>query len=246
MTVAFVNGSPEVWGTRSENKLMVFQCQQSKWEYSELQCEPFSGGRLLICALVTSSVFTSSRGDTKSHVWVSFNRRSYIVCWDAVKKKQLRVVDCKQDMQLCEFLLLNILFVFKWLPSTVDDRHTQGLQVSAIQASGCYVYVGTTVGVIGVWSSERGTLLQCLHYHEHKVRALLLMPPQVSPCVCPEIPITDDADSTNISNDIPLITSIGNGRKKFLVNPKTDDKKSTKYLQQHNADICLLTWQCLK
>jgi len=103
MTVVVVNGSPEVWGTCSENKLMVFQCRQSKWEYSELQCEPFSGGHLLTCALVTNSVFTGSHGDTRCHVWLSFNRRSSIVCWDVVKKKQLHVVDCKQDMQLGEF-----------------------------------------------------------------------------------------------------------------------------------------------
>jgi len=127
--------------------------------------------------------------------------------------------------------------MFYLLSYTLDDKRAQGLQVSAMQASGCYVYVGTTVGVIGVWSSEHGTLLQCLHYHEHKVRALLLMPPQVSPCVCPEIPITDD---DNISSDIPLITSIGNGRKRFLLNPKTDGMK---YLQQQDEDICLLTWQ---
>jgi len=99
MTVVDVNGSPEVWGTRSENKIMVFQRHQSKWNYSELQCEPFSGGRLYTVALATSSVFTGSHGDTKSHVWMSFIRRSYIVCWDAVKKKQLYVVDCKKDIQ---------------------------------------------------------------------------------------------------------------------------------------------------
>ena len=99
MAVVDVNGSLEVWGTRSENKIMVFQRHQSKWDYSELQCEPFSGGRLLTVALATSSVFTGKHGDTKSHVWVSFNRRAYIVCWDAVKKKQLHKVDCKRDLQ---------------------------------------------------------------------------------------------------------------------------------------------------
>ena len=102
MTVVDVNGSPEVWGTRSENKIMVFQCHQSKGDYSksELQCEPFSGGRFFTVALATSGVFTGKHGDTISHVWVSFNRRAYIACWDAVKKKQLHVVDCKKDMQI--------------------------------------------------------------------------------------------------------------------------------------------------
>ena len=100
MTVVDVNGSPEVWGTCSENKILVFHPHQSKWSYSKLQCEQFSGKRLLTVALATSSVFTGKHGDTKSHVWVSFNRRAYITCWDAVKKKQLHVVDCKKDMQI--------------------------------------------------------------------------------------------------------------------------------------------------
>ena len=112
MTVVDVNGSPEVWGTRSENKVMVFQRHHSQWDYSELQCEPFSGGRLLTVALATSSVFTGKHGDSRSHVWVSFNRRAYIVCWDAVKKKQLHMVDCKKDMQTGNYSLMNCLTLF--------------------------------------------------------------------------------------------------------------------------------------
>ena len=42
--------------------------------------------------------------------------------------------------------------------------------MSALLASGQYVYAGTTVGVIRVWSSEGATLLQVFHYHEHKVQ----------------------------------------------------------------------------
>jgi len=125
----------------------------------------------------------------------------------------------------------------------------QGLQVSALLASGQFVYVGTTpVGVIGVWSSEDATLLKCFHYHEHKVRMLLEMPLQVSPCVCPEVPFPKDSSNgdrmdTNINNGSHLITSIGNGRKKLLLHPNTSVKKSIKHLRQHDDDICLLTWQ---
>ena len=102
MTVVDVNGSPEVWGTCSENKIMVFQHHQSKWDYSKpvLQCKPFSNGRLFTVFFATSSVFTDKHGDTKSHVWVSFNRRAYITCWDAVKKEQLHIVECKEDLQI--------------------------------------------------------------------------------------------------------------------------------------------------
>ena len=122
--------------------------------------------------------------------------------------------------------------------------------MSALLASGQFVYAGTTVGVIGVWSSEDATMLQCFHYHEHKVRMLLEMPLQVSPCVCPEVPfpadVIDDDIDNNINNGSPLITSIGNGRKKLLLRPNAGPRRSMKHLQRHEDDICLLTWQSLK
>ena len=128
----------------------------------------------------------------------------------------------------------------------------QGLQVSALLASDRYVYVGTTVGVIGVWSSEDAKMLQCFHYHERKVRMLLEMPLQVSPCICPEMPFPKDKENINgdsvCNNSSHLITSIGNGRKKLLPHSSsTSDKRHLQVgLRQHNDDICLLTWQCWK
>ena len=123
----------------------------------------------------------------------------------------------------------------------------QGLQVSALLASDRYVYVGTTVGVIGVWSSEDASVLQHFHYHEQKVRMLLEMPLQVSPCVCPEMPFPKGRIDDSTDNGSHLITSIGNGRKKLLLHPHTTSvRKSVKHLQRHEDDICLLTWQCWK
>lgn len=118
--------------------------------------------------------------------------------------------------------------------------------MSALLASSKFVYVGTTVGVIGVWSSEDGTLLQCFHYHEHKVRMLLEMPHQVSPCVCPEMPFPEDRidDKDITANDSHLITSIGNGRKKLSLHGNNIAiRRSMRRLQRHEDDICLLTWQ---
>ena len=119
--------------------------------------------------------------------------------------------------------------------------------MSALLAISQFVYVGTTVGVIGVWSSENATLLQRFHYHEHKVRMLLEMPLQVSPCVCPEVPFPKDIiDDDNSNTGSPLITSIGNGRKKLLLHPNTGPRRSTKRLQRQEDDVCLLTWQSWK
>ena len=120
--------------------------------------------------------------------------------------------------------------------------------MSALLASGQFVYAGTTVGVIGVWSSEGATLLQVFRYHEHKVRMLLEMPLQVTPCVCPEVPFPNDKDNINDDNICDnrncLITSIGKGRKKlFLCSSSTGDKR---HQQRCDDDICLLTWQCWK
>ena len=120
----------------------------------------------------------------------------------------------------------------------IDEK---GLQVSSLLASGPFVYVGTTVGVIGVWSSEDATLLQILHYHEHKVRMLLEMPLQVSPCVCPEVPFPKDNANDDI-RDSRLITSIGNGHKKLLLHSSTTSDSR----QRHDDGICLLTWHCWK
>ena len=119
--------------------------------------------------------------------------------------------------------------------------------MSALLANDRYVYVGTTVGVIGVWSSEDASVLQRFHYHEQKVRMLLEMPLQVSPCVCPEMPFPKDRIDDSTDNGSHLITSIGNGRKKLLLHPHTTSvRKSVKHLQRHEDDICLLTWQCWK
>ena len=128
----------------------------------------------------------------------------------------------------------------------------QGLEVSSLLASGQYVYVGTTVGVIGVWSSEDAKMLECFHYHERKVRMLLKMPLQVSPCVCPEVPFPKDKENINddsvYNNSSHLITSIGNGRKRLLPHSSsTSDKRRLQVgPQRRDDDICLLTWQCWK
>ena len=124
--------------------------------------------------------------------------------------------------------------------------------MSALLASDRYVYVGTTVGVIGVWSSEDASMLQCFHYHEQKVQMLLEMPLQVSPCVCPEVLFPKDKENINgdrvYDNSSHLITSIGNGRKKLLPHSSsTSDKRHLQVgPQRHDDDICLLTWQCWK
>ena len=138
------------------------------------------------------------------------------------------------SLDLCFVNAVMFLFI-------IDE---QGLHVSSLLSSGQFVYAGTSVGVVGVWSSEDPTLLQKFHYHVHKVRMLLEMPLQVSPCVCPEVPFPKD----NVYSDIKgshLITSIGNGYKKLLLH--SGATSDSRHLQKHDdKDICLLTWHCWK
>ena len=131
-------------------------------------------------------------------------------------------------------MLIHALLLF-----IIDE---QGLQVSSLLASGQFIYAGTSVGMVGVWSSEDATLLQKVHYHEHKVRMLLEMPLQVSPCVCPEVPFPKDNVYDNIKGG-HLITSIGNGHKKLLLHSGT--VSDSRHLQRDD-DICLLTWHSWK
>ena len=109
----------------------------------------------------------------------------------------------------------------------------QGLEVSSLLASGQHVCVGTTVGVIGEWSSEDAKMLQCFHYHECKVWMLLEMPLQVSPCICPEVLFSKDKGNINgdsvYDNSSHLITSIGNGRKRLL--PHSSSTSDERHLQ---------------
>ena len=73
-------------------------------------------------------------------------------------------------------------------------------QVTALVASGRKILVGTTSGVVGIFDSETRSLLNALHWHKDKVRTLLVMPKEMEPCICSEIPFPEkEKDSTHTS-----------------------------------------------
>ena len=73
-------------------------------------------------------------------------------------------------------------------------------QVATLVASGRKILVGTTSGVVGIFDSETLSLLNALHWHKDKVRTLLVMPKEMEPCICSEIPFPEkEEDSTHTS-----------------------------------------------
>ena len=147
---------------------------------------------------------------------------------------------------------------------------------------------------MGVFDSETCQLLHSFSWHRGKVRTLLVMPKEMEPCICAEVPIVEkDEDQFEVNTDpykatrrhtqlqpprpspghaafsfmnnpmfIPntepeaaVITSIGNGRKRLMVNElskadrlKIFDKASVLRrgegsVSRHGEDVCLLTWR---
>ena len=169
-------------------------------------------------------------------------------------------------------------------------------QVATLAAHGRKIFVGTTSGTVGVFDSEYLQLLNVFSWHKGKVRTLLIMPKEMEPCVCAEIPYSGTEDPSdesagkythrftgqqppikprtgeqfsfmnnkmfirNSDPDAVLVTSIGNGRKRFIVNEPTKATKAEKVKMFDSAalttvrrpgedshrigeDVCLLSWK---
>ena len=185
--------------------------------------------------------------------------------------------------------------------------------MATLVTAGRKILVGTTSGVVGIFDSETRCLLNSLSWHKDKVRTLLVMPKEMEPCICSEIPFPDKKDETNghvttppmgsnaasplhgnrtrpliqlqpsaqppkaqrgmsvfsyldnrfrIHNPEPdavMITSIGNGRRRYNVHEQTKAEKlrifeRAQLLSRHKTDhdpsrskygddIVLLTWR---
>ena len=72
--------------------------------------------------------------------------------------------------------------------SGISSPHAK---VTAVVTSGRKVLVGTDVGTVGIIDSETCQVLYCLKWHSSKVRCLLLMPKEMEPCICSEVPLPE-------------------------------------------------------
>ena len=188
-------------------------------------------------------------------------------------------------------------------------------QVATLVATGRKILVGTTSGVVGIFDSETRCLIHSLIWHKDKVRTLLVMPKEMEPCICAEIPFPEKEDEANglatppsassetasplhgkatrilthlqpasrhppktqrsmsvfsyldnrfrINNPEPdavMITSIGNGRRRYNVHEQTKEEKLRIFERaqllrnqrqraqdtsrnKYGDDIVLLTWR---
>lgn len=81
----------EVWATR-ENEIMII-----KYSADGISCEstlPCNADKNLhFCHFITCLHFVSSEtGNNMVHIWVSFNRRPHLVCWDAESRVQINSI----------------------------------------------------------------------------------------------------------------------------------------------------------
>lgn len=65
---------------------------------------------------------------------------------------------------------------------------SQAFQITTLTCTGRKVIVGTSIGAVAVFDSETVSLLNYFSWHKDKVRTLLVMPKQVNPCICAEVP----------------------------------------------------------
>ena len=82
---------------------------------------------------------------------------------------------------------------------TADDDGT--FQVATLLAHGRKVFIGTTGGTVGVFDSESCQLLNTFDWHKGKVRTLLMMPKEMEPCICSEIPFPEKEEWSNQTAD---------------------------------------------
>ena len=87
----------EVWGTMRDKKIVVLtQTPTGCLKHETLKCLVPNEGRSLNCNLISS---LSDTGGSQTHVWVSFEECSQLVCWIAESKIQLHLVSlhCKGE-----------------------------------------------------------------------------------------------------------------------------------------------------
>ena len=159
-------------------------------------------------------------------------------------------------------------------------------QVATMIAQGRKLFVGTSGGTVGVFDSETNELLNAFSWHKEKVRTLLIMPKEMEPCICNEIPFSDKEEDTpdtpsrpgsnprirrgisafsymdnqhyihNPEPDAVVLTSIGNGRRRYQVHELTKEDRIRIFnetdqsigrrptsIDKSGEDIVLLQWR---
>jgi hypothetical protein len=172
MVVVEVQGSREVWGTLDRNQLVMLKRHgrggwmmdgpyQVQYEHSRPEWQFFC---------IAHAAFQDKAGMPQNHLWASYRQKRTTICWD-LQKRQYKAMCSTDSFTKCE--------------------SSKSAQVTVVATSGKKVLVGTDIGSVGIIDSETCQVLHCLQWHTSKVRSLLLMPKEMEPCVCAEIPLPE-------------------------------------------------------
>lgn len=132
--------------------------------------------------------------------------------------------------------------------SCIDKDST--FQVTTLAAHNKKVFFGTDAGSVGIIDSETLQPLRSLQWYDGKVRTLLVMPKEVECCICAEVPaaLTQKQGSNQKSHypkpedpfknphnvtikdrNAVMVTTFGNGRKKYEVHTVTKSEMNRRF-----------------
>ena len=106
------------------------------------------------------------------------------------------IILCMYFTILPYYVECNSFFKLHFSGVASDNIHPK---VTALVATGKNVLVGTDFGTVGIIDSETCEVLHCLKWHNTKVRTLLLMPKEMEPCVCSELPLAESNQQNSIT-----------------------------------------------
>ena len=133
-------------------------------------------------------------------------------------------------------LLTLFMYVLYYYSVLLLGYGSNPITVRSLLASGRELFIGTSIGIVGVYNAATGEMLRRFNLHCGPVRSLLELPQQSTPCICAEVPSevmdgfgfhddesTFDTLKSSVSSRLPsshkdtpigihpLILSVGNG-----------------------------------
>lgn len=231
MAAVEVDGSVEVWGTSDESQLIMFKKQGKGWTLDDpYQIEGNKGLNFFCIAYATYMGKTSEhhhlwvsyrhKGTVVS--W-DLRRRQYRNTISTASFTQSELILDRYNIQwqclrtseqgtlhgptlkftrISNLTLGLYIRVLSPLFAAVSSSMPHP-KVTALAATGRKVLVGTQDGAVGVVDSKTCLVITCLSWHTSKIRSLLVMPPEMEPCVCSELPLPelerDDSVGTKLA-----------------------------------------------
>ena len=97
-----VDGVQQVWGTMDNNTLLLLEKHDRQWVPFFHKLCPF-GTHMRYCSHIVYCNFMDEESDTEQHhLWVSYQNRGGLVCFDAQQKKQRHTFNCSEVLQSSE------------------------------------------------------------------------------------------------------------------------------------------------